>query len=284
MKAKNKEQLSKEKNLTTSLHQAALFGDLKKTIDLAKQAEIFNKQLTTVDNNDNLPLDRACPRGHYAIVKILVEAHKKPGNEYVMHNKQNYYPFLSTARWYLKALDGINENEARCGHFNSEKMFSQDYMNILRLLAQEYPEHVAISDNKGCNALVYAIYHFHNALIAKDSGKISAIKVLLEFLIKIEVPVQKSKIPEKIWDNVAPIITSIEKDFEKRKNIASQNNAASTTPNPWKANNKPEQKQENQEPVRTNKPVNNTIIGFFDTAQSTIETEKQNYSSNYKRG
>lgn len=208
---------------TTALHQAALSGNVRQVKTLAEQEANFNQQLLSPDSNDNLPLDRACPRGHYEIVSMLVAAHKKPGCEYVMHNKQNYYPFLSTVRWYLKALDG---EVSGYGRFNSQKNFSKDYMNIIHLLAKEYPDHMLKSDNKGCNALVYAINHFNNACIEKNASKIERIKVLLQFLIDSKIPVQKNKIYHNTWKNVATDITAMEKQVIERENIKPQNNSS----------------------------------------------------------
>lgn len=243
---------------STSLHQAVLSGDIEKLkIIAAKDEASFNEQLTTKDANDNLPLDRACPRGHYEIVKLLIEAHKKPGNKYVMHNKQNYYPFLSAVRWYFKVLD--DSDGLTNGKFNTGTNCSRDYMNIIQLLAKEYPEHTTISDNKGCNALVYAINHFNNACHKNDTVKIEKIKRVLEFLISIKVPVQEDKLYYKTWDRVAPIITAMKKKVAERENINPQN---------IQVDNNLEKKNQFQgkPPINTTKPT------FFSTQQKVQTT------------
>jgi hypothetical protein len=268
---------------STSLHKAALFGNVHQVKDLAKQELSFYKQLTTKDENDNLSLDRAAPRGHYEIVKMLVEAHKKPGNEYVIHNAQKYSPFLSAVRWYLKVLDNKEElvagndklGEFRKGKFNVGKSFSKDYLNIIKLLAKEYPEHTTKPDNKGCNAMVYAIYHFNSARIAVDNDKaqkrdpaksldkVCKIQEILELLISLKIPVLKEKIYNETWDKVARTISSMEKNGKEIENIKPQNTKVNT-------NNEKKTQSQALLPTNTPKPT------FFSTQQLVKTTGNQN--------
>lgn len=223
-----KHKVIKQSTQTTALHQAVLNGELLSVRELMGEADTFNQQLHFVDYNNNLPLDRACPRGHFEIVELLVNAHKKPGNEYVMHNPQNYYPFLSTVRWYLKVLDNA-KNQLNVGVFNRSENFSEDYVKIIRLLAKEYSETVGNCDNKGLNALDYAIIHLSHAMGKKklSSEKIVKIEALIEMLMDFNLSYNVHRQMPHIWAKVGASIIQMEQDKKIEKQRAHSNNVTS---------------------------------------------------------
>ncbi|OGT37189.1 MAG: hypothetical protein A3F12_04190 [Gammaproteobacteria bacterium RIFCSPHIGHO2_12_FULL_38_14] len=169
----------------TALHGAAIYGNLHTVEELLNEDRVsFLQMLVTEDENKNLPLDRAAPRGHFQIVKILIEAHKSiDSKDYVMHNQQSYTPLLSTVRWYLKVLDGSYNKGTLSGIFNTRKNKDSEYLNIIRLLIQQYPEWINQCDNKGHNALYYVVHAVADAVYNENHLLLEKTKTVAAILM-----------------------------------------------------------------------------------------------------
>lgn len=111
-------QLVNHNVINTVLHKAALHGNYQQVLQLKNDnPTYFLEMLMTRDKNDDFPLDRAAARGHYEIVKLLVEEHKQNKLQYA-GNDRNYNPLLSAIRWYCKVIDNTYDKFALHGKFN----------------------------------------------------------------------------------------------------------------------------------------------------------------------
>jgi hypothetical protein len=168
---------------TTKLHNAALDGDFAKVQGLKESDPEFLNMLTTRDHNQDLPLDRAAARGHYPIVELLVKEHKINKKPYFV-NSRNYSALLSAIRWYCKVLDGTYKERIVVGEFNTGETKDNDYLNVIKLLMKEYPEHIHKVDNKNLYGLHYVFFHFREAIKNKNDTNINALKQLIMVLIQ----------------------------------------------------------------------------------------------------
>lgn len=180
---------SKTDKRTTPLHEACLNGEYNVVKELLANDKIqFQQMLNTIDYNNNLPLDRVAARGHKRIAELLIQAHKESNDcDYIIYNKQEYTPLLSAVRWYCKVLDGTYaKGNCLLGKFNTASNFKRDYMNLIKLLMDSYPEHKNTTDNKGCNSLYYVILHLAEAIKSKagDNKNVVALSRLSDLLIK----------------------------------------------------------------------------------------------------
>lgn len=129
-------------------------GNYKQVLALKKESVDFKKHLITLDASKNLPLDNACLKGHYDIVKLLINSQEELG---VTHNISSYCLLLETVKQYLFVLlDNYNKLGSFCS-FNSQVNFLNNYSNIIQLLIKKYPEQLNRADNKGINALFYVV-------------------------------------------------------------------------------------------------------------------------------
>jgi Ankyrin repeats (many copies) len=174
---------------TTELHEAAKWGEYNQALDLKeKRNDEFLKFLIKADYNGDLPLDRAAARGHYNIVEMLINAHSLPNCSYHGLAKNNYTPFLSAVRWYCKVLDGTYTRGGVTGKFNTvvndKQDYKKDYINIIKLLIQRFPQHISKADDKGLNAMHYAVMHLNHAMDKTTNQKVQNALIELVKLLR----------------------------------------------------------------------------------------------------
>jgi len=182
----------KDTQQRSELHEAALFGKHEDALKLKQShPEYLNMLQMRDEDSDCLPLDRAAARGHFAMVEFLVNEHKKNKIKYST-NKENYSPLLSVVRWYCKVLDGTYADNVLVGQFNTGETSDTGYLNIIRLLMQEFPEHIHMPDNKGLYAMHYVFFHLKNAIKSGDQDNKEKLTNLVKILIENGMSLDRS--------------------------------------------------------------------------------------------
>lgn len=149
---------------TNPVYQAALFGDYNTLVKLQKENSAeFQNMVILKDEYGVCAIEVAAARGHFDIVKLLLAAYESgPEFKYQCTTSHDYTHILTAVRGYLNSLNPTTPKEYfRSGTFiaNTAKNFNENYLGIIELLLNHYPELANACDDKGLNALYYTVHN-----------------------------------------------------------------------------------------------------------------------------
>lgn len=225
---------TREEFHTTKLHQAALIGNVNE-VNLLLRNPKNHWMLTQADSNGDLPLDRAAPRGHDEVVKVLIDFHKSLGINYVIKNANGYHPLLSAAKWWFKVTAGATAENLRLGIFNIKNAHIA-YPKIIKLLVENYASitktnlSATSKDNTSSNALYYIVRLMsiskNNLKVLPKTKEIAQLLLNVGFSLNVRTGGQLDARTIAKQHNLSGVINSLEQNAKLVTQIKHENHSA----------------------------------------------------------